>query len=103
MKARCKSTPRGVVPFVVALVVAGVATSPLSAKQQWEASVGAQNSDLGSQILAFFPNEFWIHAGDSIRFTFASNEQHAVSFLTTGQIRLPPFALNGVDFVGCPG
>jgi len=63
---------------------------------QWDATIGAQNDDLGGQALAFLPNEIWIHAGESITWTMAANEGHTVSFLTSGQIR-PPFT------VECPG
>jgi plastocyanin len=48
------------------------------------------------QALAFLPNEMWIHAGDTITWTFAANENHSVSFLKVGQAR-PTFAS------GCPG
>ena len=64
--------------------------------ESWHATVGAQNHDKGRQALAFLPNEIWIHAGDSITWTFAVDEIHTVSFLQPAQIR-PPFA------VGCPG
>jgi len=63
---------------------------------QWQASVGAQSQDKGHQALAFLPNEIWIHAGDSITWTFTADEIHTVTFLANGQTRLP-FA------VGCPG
>lgn len=63
---------------------------------QWNASVGAQSKDKGRQALAFLPNEIWIHAGDSIAWTFNVDEIHTVTFLTEGQVR-PPFP------VGCPG
>jgi len=63
---------------------------------QWHASVGAQSKDKGRQALAFLPNEIWIHAGDSITWTFEVDEIHTVTFLTNGQTRLP-FP------VGCPG
>jgi plastocyanin len=46
--------------------------------------------------MAFLPNEMWIHAGDSITWTFSANEIHTVSFLVSGQTR-PPYQ------VGCPG
>lgn len=94
-----------VASFAVAALTTGLLTSPASATQ-WEAWVGAQSADLGNTALAFLPNEFWIHAGDSIRFTFAANELHTVSFLKTGQIRPPAFSVfgaNGGVFVGCPG
>ncbi|MCU1272375.1 MAG: hypothetical protein JWN74_3669 [Acidobacteriaceae bacterium] len=63
---------------------------------QWHATVGAQSRDKGRQALAFLPNEIWIHAGDSISWTFNADDIHTVTFLTDGQVR-PPFP------VGCPG
>jgi plastocyanin len=63
---------------------------------QWQAVVGAQRNAMGHQALAFLPNEIWIHAGDSVTWTFSVDEIHTVSFLTAGQIR-EPFQ------VGCPG
>jgi len=105
MKDLLKSTSRRVTSFLVAALMTSVITNAASATQ-WEAWVGAQSADLGNTALAFLPNEFWIHAGDSIRFTFAANELHTVSFLRTGQIRPPAFSVfgaNGGVFVGCPG
>lgn len=70
---------------------------------EWRAFAGAQSPDLGSQALAFLPNELWIHAGDSIRWVHASNEIHTVTFLKPGQVRPPN---SGPTFgvpVGCPG
>ena len=63
---------------------------------QWRATVGADSNDQGIQALAFLPNEMWIHEGDSIVWTFVTNEIHTVTFLTDGHARLP-FP------VGCPG
>lgn len=60
----------------------------------WHAKVGSQSHDEGTQAIAFLPNEMWIHAGDSITWTFSANENHSVTFLKVGQIR-PTFA------VGC--
>lgn len=62
----------------------------------WQAFVGAQTPDKGRQALAFLPNEIWIHAGDSITWTFVADEIHTVTFLQPMQVR-PPFP------VGCPG
>lgn len=62
----------------------------------WQLQVGAQSGDQAHQALAFLPNEIWIHAGDSITWTFATDEVHTVSFLKPGQVR--PASL-----VGCPG
>ena len=42
----------------------------------WQATVAAQSDDLGTQVLAFLPNEMWIHAGDSITWTFAAAAPH---------------------------
>ncbi len=62
----------------------------------WHATVGAQDENKGRQVLAFLPNEVWIHAGDSIQWMVNADEIHTISFLTAGQIR-PTFD------VGCPG
>lgn len=67
-----------------------------AAQQNWHAKVGAETPSMGRQALAFLPNEIWIHAGDSVTWTFNSDEIHTVSFLVVGQI-FPPFP------VGCPG
>src|SRR5215510_11770821 len=75
---------------LTALIVPGLAQA------QWQASVGAQSGDLAKQGIAFLPNEIWIHAGDSITWTFLPDEPHTVSFLKNGQIRPP-------DQAGCPG
>ena len=64
--------------------------------ETWKLQVGAQSSDQAHQALAFLPNEIWIHAGDSITWTFPTDEVHTVSFLKAGQVR--PTSL-----VGCPG
>lgn len=64
--------------------------------QDWQVQVGAQSRDMGRQVIAFLPNELWIHAGDSVAFTIASDEPHTVTFLAPNQVRLP-FS------VGCPG
>jgi plastocyanin len=64
--------------------------------QDWRVQVGAQSKDKGLQVIAFLPNELWIHAGDSIAFKVATDEPHTVTFLTPNQV-LPPFS------VGCPG
>ncbi len=63
---------------------------------QWQATVGAQSADKGRQVVAFLPNELWIHAGDTVNWTVGADEIHTITFLTIGQVR-PPFP------VGCPG
>lgn len=64
--------------------------------QSWQASAGAQSPDKGRQALAFLPNEIWIHAGESVTWTFATDEPHSVTFLMPGQVR-PSY------LAGCPG
>ena len=90
------------------------ATGTLKAKE-WQAWVGWQSRDLGSQALAFLPNELWIHASDSIRWTLTSTEIHTVTFLippppplpgqppALGQVRNPLFGQTFGVQVGCPG
>lgn len=83
-------------------LIAGAAAGAASAAQ-WSALAGAQSPDLGSQVLAFLPNELWIHAGDSIRWTHTSDEIHTVTFLRPGQVRPPNFGPTFGVPVGCPG
>jgi plastocyanin len=78
------------------LFVAVLVLFPHLLSAQWNATIGAQSADLARQGIAFLPNEIWIHRGDSITWSMAANEPHTVTFLTSGQSRLP-FS------VGCPG
>lgn len=83
--------------LALACISASVLVVPTFARaQDWRVQVGAQSQDKGKQVLAFLPNEIWIHAGDSITFTIATNEPHTITFLKPGQVRTP-FS------VGCPG
>lgn len=75
-------------------LIIGLIAAP-SWAAQWNANVGAQSNDMGRQAMSFLPNEMWIHAGDSITWTFAANEIHTVTFLVANEVR-PPFP------VGCP-
>jgi plastocyanin len=70
----------------------------------WQATVGAQRADEGIQALAFLPNGLWIHAGDSITWTFPTPEIHTVTFLKqdTNPEQTRP-ARPGVNGGGCPG
>ena len=109
MKEVFRIKSKRVAPFAVVALMTGVTVGTLSATE-WQAAAGAQSADLGDVALAFFPNELWIHAGDSIRWTFSTEELHSVSFLKTGQIRPPAFSMFGVNdaindasFGGCPG
>jgi hypothetical protein len=46
--------------LVVGAILAGAATR--ASAKEWMARAGAESQDLGSQALAFLPNELWIHA-----------------------------------------
>lgn len=84
------------------MLLAGASIGALQAKE-WHATVGAESPDRTSQAMAFFPNELWIQAGDSIRWTFPTHERHTVTFLASGQVR--PAGIGPIwDIgVGCPG
>ena len=80
----------------VCLLLASGGALCLRAQQTWQANLGAQSKDMGTQAVAFLPNELWIHVGDSITWTSQSGDIHTVSFLMMGQ----PLT----DFTtGCPG
>jgi plastocyanin len=98
-----KSTSKPLGLFaVVAMLMAGATTRTAQA-QDWQATAGRESPDRGRQALGFLPNELWIHAGDSIRWTFPTHERHTLTFLTPGQTRPPGFGpIFGIP-VGCPG
>jgi len=72
---------------------------PQMAQAQWEAIVGAQNHTKSRQAQGFFPNELWIHAGDTVSWTFDSDTDHTLTFLKTS----PPPQVRPPAVVGCPG
>src|SRR5437773_7416749 len=78
-------------PLLLALLIL-----PQMMQAQWTAIAGAQTDEKGIQTLAFLPNEIWIHAGDSITWTFQTEVPHTVTFLRAAQVRPDPA-------VGCPG
>lgn len=81
---------------LLALAISGVGPAA-QAQQNWNLSIGAETPNMGRQASAFLPNEIWIHAGDSITWTWQSDLTHTLTFLTTDQI-------TPVDFTqGCPG
>jgi plastocyanin len=80
--------------LALAVLIAPPAVAVVAAQTQ--ATAGAQDADKGKQVLAFLPNELWVHVDDSITWTFVADEIHTVTFLKPGQVR-PPFQ------VGCPG
>lgn len=84
-------------PLVRALVWTAILLVPTFAfAQDWKVQVGAQSKDKGNQVIAFLPNELWIHAGDSVSFAVPTDEPHTITFLTPNQVRRP-FS------IGCPG
>src|SRR5579863_1707623 len=77
--------------IILQVSVAVVAVmSAAKAGTTYVANVGAETPDQGVQADAFFPNELWLLAGDSIQFNFVpKNEIHTVTFLQPGQVRPP--------------
>src|SRR2546426_10160832 len=83
------------------LFVLAICLAPQAARATtWQDIAGAQSTDEGIQALAFLSNELWIHAGDSITWTFPTPEIHTVTFLKPGQVRPPVPPVPGG---GCPG
>ena len=92
------------------LLAAGLVSAialPTQAEQNWNATVGGQSKDKAMQAVAFLPNELWIHAGDTITWTSASDDAHTVTFLTVGQVYpfdftqgCPPISPSGSSFDG---
>ena len=83
----------GAIPFLrvsLGLLIA-VLTVPYAAfaQQSSDAKVGAEPPDMGRQALAFPPNELWIHADDSVTWTFNSDEIH----LATAGVRADSFTV----------
>ena len=86
---------------VMAIVTGGAAITTVQA-EEWQATVGAESPDRGSQALAFLPNQLWIHVGDSVQWTFVTHERHTLTFLKPGQTRPPGFGpVFGIP-IGCP-
>ena len=91
---------------VTAWIVLAV-VSMAQGQQNWNATVGGQSKDMSKQAVAFLPDELWIHAGDSITWTFNSGDINTVTFLTTGQVYpfdethgCPPVTPSGLPFDG---
>jgi plastocyanin len=96
MKTLVSSRRFPVVGPALAIAISIVLQSAPAAADEAQAVVGAQSRDKGKQALAFLPNELWIQVGDSLTWTFVTDEKHTVTFLKPGQVR-PSFQ------VGCPG
>jgi plastocyanin len=87
---------------VIAILMAGAASRTVQAKE-WQAIAGAESANMGTQALAFLPNEFWVQTGDSIRWTFPTHERHTLTFLTPAQTRPAGFGPVYPVEIGCPG
>jgi len=87
---------------LTAILIAGATATTVQATD-WNVIAGSESPDRGSHALAFLPNELWVHAGDTVHWTFATHEKHTLTFLKPGQIR--PAAIGPVFPVeiGCPG
>src|SRR4249919_975872 len=95
--------PRPLISLTLAAVfIGGDATTAVRA-EEWRVLVGLESANRGSQALAFLPNELWIHAGDSIRYTYPTHERHTLTFLKPSQTRPPGFGPTFGVIVGCPG
>ena len=95
---------RSILILATALAVSVVAPHEGSATT-WQATAGVESYDEALQALGFFPNELWVHAGDSIIWRFPAGEIHTVTFLKPGQVRPPRPGAIGVPVAntGCPG
>ena len=79
-----------------AVLAAAFLVPQLASAAQWNVKLGAQVPDClagaegdaklaagcqARQMMAFVPNEIWIHQNDSITWTHATDEGHTVTFL----------------------
>jgi plastocyanin len=103
MKQVSKGRSRQMTSFAVAAIIMAAVTAATVQAKEWEVTAGAESPGLGSQALAFLPNELWINTGDSIRWTFPTHERHTITFMRPGQTRPASFGpVFGIP-VGCPG
>jgi plastocyanin len=93
------STPMALLA-AIAILASGAGTKAAQV-EEWQAVVGGESPDGSSQALAFLPNELWVHAGDSIRWRFAGDEIHTVTFLRSNQTRPPNYSSTFGVQVGC--
>jgi len=82
--------------FFLGSIAVALLSFPRNVNAQWQLALGAQTPDMGTQAIAFLPNEIWIHAGDNVTWTSQTDEPHTLTLLEPAQVR--PFFL-----VGCPG
>ena len=87
-------TARCTLALATALAVSMIAS--VAWATTWQALAGDESFDGAIQLEAFMPNEFWVHVGDSITWSFPAAEIHTATFLKSGQVRP---TISG----GCPG
>jgi plastocyanin len=96
-----KSTSTPIVVMAAMAILMAGAGMRAAQVEVWEATVGGESPDGSRQALAFLPNELWIHIGDSIRWRFAGDEIHTVTFLRSDQTRPPNYSATFGVQVGC--
>jgi plastocyanin len=96
-------TDRPFVSFTLAAILMAGSLATAVHAEEWRVLVGVESGTRGSQALAFLPNELWIHAGDTVRYTYPTHERHTLTFLKPGQTRPPGFGPTFGVVVGCPG
>jgi plastocyanin len=110
MKTRHRSIVRYLQPadrplvsftFAATLLAGSLATTVHA--EEWRVLVGLESGNRASQALAFLPNELWIHAEDTVHYTYPTHERHTLTFLKPGQTRPPGFGPTFGVVVGCPG
>jgi plastocyanin len=103
MKQVMKGMSKPAALFPMAAILMAGATARTAQAKEWQATAGVESPDRGIQGLAFLPNELWVQAGDSIRWTFPTHERHTLTFLKPGQTRPPGFGPIFGVLAGCPG
>ncbi|HEY2152231.1 MAG TPA: hypothetical protein VGH34_15590, partial [Vicinamibacterales bacterium] len=96
-------TDRPFVSFTLAAILMAGSLATAVHAEEWRVLVGVESGTRGRQALAFLPNELWIHAGDTVRYTYPTHERHTLTFLKPGQTRPPGFGPTFGVVVGCPG
>jgi plastocyanin len=72
--------------FALTLAALVMSAPAADAQQMWHVQVGAESHGPGQQVDAFLPNEIWIYAGDSIKFTFSpKSDVHKVTLMEPGR------------------
>lgn len=77
------------------LIITPVAASPASSTapelhRTWNIDVGVQLKENSTEGMIFPIRELWINVGDSVLWHAASNEEHTVTFLRSGQKQPAP-------------